>query len=115
MKINEVNMKKIAFAFITCSAAFITSVSHSSSKEAWNEFRTGLFSDCITEVEKIIQPTLMLQDDFGTEHYGVIIFKGMSLTERKYGYVTCIREKTSGKIEVTGLSEDGWVSAAKVK
>ena len=92
-------MKKCIFLFF--GAFLLPSLSSASSPEEWGEFRRDLHEECISKAERIMHPTQIISDDFGTEHYGVVLFKGVQLGENKFGHVICIRDKESSRTEIT--------------
>lgn len=87
---------------LSCIIIYSGSV-FASSPEAWQSFREELFKDCIERVEKMMRPALIKGDDFGTESFGFILFEGTEIYSRQYGKIICIKDKRSGKTEITGF------------
>ncbi|WP_447876708.1 hypothetical protein [Serratia fonticola] len=87
--------------FLCLGLCFLSPLSSASSPEAWGEFRRELLEACISKAVRIILPAQIISDSFGTEHYGVVLFKGKQVDENNFGYVVCIRDKKSNKTELT--------------
>lgn len=97
-------MNKNLFLFI--GLFIFTLESSASSPEAWDEYRRQLLDSCISKAERIMHPTQIMSDDFGTESYGVVVLKGTRQGDGRFGYRICIRDKKTGDTEVTEFIEE---------